>query len=189
MNLDLAHNTIGGLIPGIPLFRNGSGWDGAVWPADPGDADITTWNYQESTGLLTAKADDDGQATTYTYTTGGKLLTRTWARNNGSLVTTYGYDPATGELISVDYSDDTPDVTYAYTRGGQLSSVNDAVGARAFTYNSDLRLNKETINGSGNGLYGKTTITRTYDAGVPGRSTGLKLPGYSAAYGYDAVGR
>ena len=171
------------------MFRNGSGWDGAAWPSDPGDPDITTWNYQEATGLLIAKEDDDGQATTYTYTLGGKLLTRTWARQNGSLVTTYGYDPSSGELISVDYSDDTPDVSYTYTRGGQLSSVNDAAGARTFTYNSDLRLNKETINPAGGGLYGKTTITRTYDAGVPGRSTGFKLPGYSAAYGYDAVGR
>ena len=35
MNLDLAYNTIDGLIPGIPLFRNGTGWDGATLPLIP----------------------------------------------------------------------------------------------------------------------------------------------------------
>ena len=84
-----------------------------------GFEDVTTWNYQEATGLLTSKEDDDGQSVDYTYTSGGKLETRTWARDSGTIVTTYGYDPDTAELTSIDYSDTTPDVSFTYDRLGR----------------------------------------------------------------------
>jgi hypothetical protein len=59
----------------------------------------------------------DGQGPSYTYTAGGKLQTRTWARtvNGQPLTTTYAYNNA-GDLVSVDYSDSTPDVAHTYDR-------------------------------------------------------------------------
>ncbi|MDY6832780.1 MAG: RHS repeat-associated core domain-containing protein [Thermodesulfobacteriota bacterium] len=168
------------------MFRNGSGWDGTERPSgSTGDPDITTWTYQPSTGLLTAKTDDEAKSTAYTYTVANRLATRTWARDNGTLVTTYAYDLNTGELTGIDYSDATPDVAYAYTRAGQVYTVDDVVGTRTFAYNSALQPVTETIDGASGGLYNKT-ITRTYEtSGVVGRPTGLSLTGYSVAYGYE----
>jgi hypothetical protein len=38
-----------------------------------GNAEVTTWIHQESTGLLTQKLDAAGQAVTYTYDDAGRL--------------------------------------------------------------------------------------------------------------------
>ena len=66
-------------------YRSDFGWSSDTWPAAAADSsDVTIWHYQESTGLLTAKEDAAGQRVTYTYTDGGKLDTRTWARTVGS---------------------------------------------------------------------------------------------------------
>ena len=175
-------------------YRGGSGWDATEWAdVTTEDDDITTWEYNPSTGLLIKKTDDAGKFTKYTYDTGGKLKTRTWARQDGTDDnTTYNYDSKTGELISIRYPGDPeeqPSITYAYNRAGQLQEVKDVVGTRIFTYDSALNLKEEKINESGGGLYTKI-ITRTYDTStVPGRLTGFNLSDYSAEYGYDATGR
>ncbi len=75
-------------------FRGGSGWDGEEWPSDTaGEADITRWHYDETSGLLQFKEYDDGKGVTYTYTDSGRIETRIWARKNGAepLFTTYIY--------------------------------------------------------------------------------------------------
>ena len=60
--------------------------------------------------------------TDYSYTLGGKLATRTWARG---AVTDYSYTTA-GELALVDYADAaTPDVAYTYDRLGRIVQVTD----------------------------------------------------------------
>jgi len=162
-------------------------WDGVSWPAGvDGQEDVTTWNYQEGTGLLTSKTDDAGESVSYTYTDGGRLDTRTWARGGTPIVTTYGYDPDTSELLSIDYSDSTPDVTFTYDRLGRQDTITDALGSRTFAYNPSLQLETETISG----LINKT-ITRTYEAaGVLGRSTGLNTGvDYGIGYDYDNLGR
>jgi RHS repeat-associated protein len=130
--------------------------------------------------------DDAGQAVSYTYTSGGRLLTRTWARSGGSIVTTYGYDPNTAELLSVNYSDTTPDLTFTYDRLGRQTAVTDGLGSRTFSYNTSLQPLSESISG----LYSKV-LTRTYETtGVIGRSTGLNTGAdYSLTYGYDPTGR
>jgi RHS repeat-associated protein len=167
-------------------FKEGTGWNAEQWPeATTGTAAITRWHYDEATGLLMSKEYDDGKEVSYSYTTGGKLETRTWARlNNGNpLVTTYGYDPNTGELTSIDYSDSTQDIAFTYDRLGRQKTITDSVGSRVFGYNSQLQQETETITG----LYNKV-ITRTYEtAGVTGRATGFNLgAGYSVTYGYEA---
>lgn len=170
-------------------YRNGTNWNSDTWPADTtGTADETLWYYDEATGLLTAKDDATGKSVTYTYTFGGKLATRTWARTDGNnaLVTAYSYDTHTSELLGIDYSDSTPDITFTYDRIGRLTTVADAVGTRTFAYNGSLQLESETIIG----LYNEV-ITRTYEiSGVKGRPAGFSLgPDYSVVYAYDDTGR
>lgn len=164
-------------------YQGGDSWNSSTWPTDTGlTEDETTWNYQEATGLLLSKLDDTGNGASYTYTSGGKMETRIWARESGSIVSIYSYDPDTGELLNVDYSDLTPDITISYNRSGNTKTVTDALGSRTLAYNDVFQVETETITG----LYNKT-ITRTYEtSGVVGRSTGFNLgPKYNVSYGYE----
>ena len=156
----------------------------STWPSSPGTADTTTWTYQESTGLLTAKTYADAKSVSYTYTADGKLATRTWSRLDGSnpLVTSYSYDTA-ADLTGIAYSDSTPAVGFTYNRLGQETSVSDALGNRIFSYNNHLQLSTEGIDG----LYDRT-ITHGYDS--IGRNNALSLDsGYSLSYSHDGYGR
>lgn len=161
-------------------------WNAINFPGFPGTADVTTWHYDRATGLLASKEDATSQSVVYAYTDGGRLWTRTWARLDGgsTLVTTYGYDPDTAELTSIDYSDATPDVGFTYDRLGRQDTVTDAVGSRTFTYDPlTLQLDDETITGLTD-----ATLTRTYEdaTGVPGRSNGIEVDtGYTVTYGYE----
>jgi RHS repeat-associated protein len=92
--------------------------------------DRTSWLYDGVTGLLTNKVYADGKGPSYTYTTGGRLQTRTWARG---VVTEYGYD-SLGQLVSVNYSDGTPSVTNTYDRLGRKLSAITAVSTNTFEY-------------------------------------------------------
>ncbi|MGD9159531.1 MAG: hypothetical protein PVG39_14055 [Desulfobacteraceae bacterium] len=169
-------------------WRQEVGWAGDTWPGGVGAEDVTTWIYQESTGLLTGKEDDAGKMVSYTYEPGGQLSTRTWARlDSGTpIVTTYNYDPDTGDLLTIDYSDTTPDISITYDRLGQKKTVTDASGSRTFTYNATLQPDTETIAG----LYNRV-ITRNYsDSGVNGRLAGFNTgTDYAISYDYDTVGR
>ncbi|HNS39985.1 MAG TPA: RHS repeat-associated core domain-containing protein, partial [Promineifilum sp.] len=151
--------------------------------------DITTWAYHLPTGLLTSKTYADAKAVSYTYSSDGKLATRTWARpgTGEQLFALYSYHAATGELAGIDYSDSTPDIAFTYNRLGQQATVADAVGTRTFGYNAALQLTSEAIAG---GLYSKT-ICRSYATnGVLGRYTGISIGAeYAVSYGYDAYGR
>lgn len=161
-------------------YRSGSSWSSPNWPSSE-NADVTTWSYDASSGLVTSKTDAQNHSVSYTYTSDGKLQTRTWARQAAgqALVTTYTYDNATGELLKADYSDGTPDIVRTYDRLGNLSSVSDAAGTRNFTYNSYFDLTGETL--------GNRTLSYTYaTTGVKGRYTGLTG---NHSYGYDAYGR
>ena len=161
-------------------YRSGSLWSSPNWPSSE-NADVTTWSYDASSGLVTSKTDAQNHSVVYTYTSDGKLHTRTWARQAAgqALVTTYTYDDATGELLKADYSDGTPDIVRTYDRLGNLSSVSDAAGTRNFTYNSYFDLTGETL--------GNRTLSYTYaTTGVKGRYTGLTG---NHSYGYDAYGR
>ncbi len=152
--------------------------------ANLANPDITTWNYQESTGLLTSKIYADNKSTSYTYNSAGQLATRTWSRLDGGnpLTTSYSY-ALDGSLLTVNYSDSTPDVTFTYNRLGQQLTVSDAVGSRTFAYNDKLQLTGETIAG----IYNRT-LTQGYDA--LGRNNSLSLDsGYSLSYSYDSFGR
>ena len=141
-----------------------------------GSGDVTTWWYDEATGLLTNKTYADNHGTAYTYTTGGRLATRTWARG---ITTTYNYD-ASGSLTNLNYSDGTPAVAFTFNRLGQQTVITDGTGARTNGYNTALQLTTEAAS--------LAVLSRSYDA--LGRASGIALDsGYAAGYGYDAIGR
>ncbi len=154
------------------------------------NGDTTTWLYDDATGLLTNKVYSDGKGPSYTYTSDGKLATRTWARG---LTTTYAYNTP-GQLTTIDYSDGTPDVAFTYDRlGRQLSAIAAGVSTNFYAYSLYGQLTNEVVSGN-------ASLSRSYD--TLGRSTGLSLSPlplgegqgegatpYSVAYGYDTYGR
>ena len=146
-----------------------------TWRDANGAPDVTRWNYDEATGLLTNKVYADGKGPSYEYDSAGRLTKRTWARG---VETDYAYD-ALGQLTNIAYSDATPDVAFAYDRMGRQTAVTDGTGSRGFAYDSFLQLNEET-----NWL---ANIERAYDA--YGRPQGVDLGEFAVGYGYDAYGR
>ena len=152
---------------------------------DLSHADVTTWLYDEATGLTTNKVYADGKGPTYDYTPEGRLSRRTWARG---VTTDYSYD-SQGRLVSKTYSDATPAVSLTYDRlGHTLTAICAGVSTNLYAYNRLGQLTNEVQNG--------TTIARTYDA--LGRATGYTLGGEGSSpadvgteveYGYDSLGR
>jgi YD repeat-containing protein len=182
----------------MSTYRGGSGWTGSTWPASPGTADITTWNYQAATGLLTSKVDAAGKSVDYTYTQAGQIATRQWARilsGSTRVTATYSYSTATRELTGVDYNDSTTDLTYTYNRLGKTATVTDSTGTRTFNYNlsGTLELQSEDLPS----YFGSRRVTHPVSTtGMVGRSTGLQLgtagsptSEQSVTYGYDTYGR
>ena len=201
--IEYAFNEFGERIS-MTTYRTGDAtdvWTQSEWPMVPPVGDLTTWSYDEATGLLTVKTDAAGGAVNYEYTTAGRMSDRYWARPDSQgnpLHTAYIYDSSTGERTGVDYADTTPDITYTFDRLGRINLVTDATGSRNFLYNSDLRLNGETISS----FYGTDKlITRNYETGTPeksmiGRYTGFEVgvaadpdEDHSVSYRFDAYGR
>lgn len=177
----------------MTTFQDGTGWSGASWPASPGRADVTTWNYEPATGVLTSKVDAAGRAVTYTYNQRSQLASRTWARG---VVTNYSYVPETGEQALIDYSDSTPDISYSYNRQGLASQITDIAGTRAFEYCICGKPTKEVLP---SGFYGDRMLTYQLDqttTGAIGRTIGYRLgtaanpaAEMTVTYGYDTTGR
>ena len=154
-------------------FGTGTGISGSA---------TTRWNYN-ARGLLANKRYVDNKGPTYTYTAGGKLKTRLWARG---VLTTYGYDAKTGDLLTTAYSDATPAVTNTYARSGQLQSVADASGLRTFGYHHT----QTATEAYAAGMFAGFTLVRDYD-GLD-RQAALSVPSptgqvYHVTYGYDAA--
>jgi RHS repeat-associated protein len=181
----------------LHTYRSGAGFGGASWP-DPGPGDVTTWNYDVDTGLLTSKVDAATNAVTYTYDHFSRLKTRTWAREKpggGPLVTTYNYW-TTGELGSINYNDDTPMIQYQLFRDGEVWVISDELGVRGFvrsdTYYDHFR---ESFNPSGGGLYGHYLQTNRQvgslsSTNVPGRVRGFESNnGANNVWTFDTKGR
>lgn len=118
---------------------------------------ITRWVYNSNRGWLDRKVYHDGKATDYTYTPGGRLASRLWARSIDlntpharRVTTTYVYNALSGMLTGVNYNDRvTMPLAFAYTRDGQLRQVTDAAGKRDITYRSDGQVLNESIASAG----------------------------------------
>jgi hypothetical protein len=155
-------------------------------PDTGGNPSVTTWSYHPFTGLLSSKRDAGNLGADYTYTPGGRLRTRTWARSASGtterLTTTFSYAltadfpiPASetppkensviarggysGALLATTYSDSTPSVSYSYDTVGRRTSVTDTTGTRFFFYLNPYfptQVNTEALGA----FYG---ANRTYD--------------------------
>jgi RHS repeat-associated protein len=170
----------------------------------------TTWKYSEVTGQLLEKIYQGGKSTSYTYTNGGRLATREWARLvSGNRVTaTYSYED--GQLDTVTYNDNvTRDIKYTYNRLGQIKKVVQGANTVAgndnqheFEYDSaSFRLLHETVTyGDGSDLLNphlRRRLVHTADLNL--RSTGFELsapdgggwlaPEHANLYSYDSAGR
>ncbi len=114
-----------------------------TFATDSGKA-TTAWRYDGYRGFLTNKVYDDGKGPFYSYTPGGRLRTRTWARGT---VTTY-HTNSVGEIFATTYSDTTPAVTNNFDRLGRSTNIIDGSGSRFLVYNATGQLLRET-NSSG----------------------------------------
>jgi YD repeat-containing protein len=160
---------------------------------------VTTWNYHSQSGWLLDKRYPDSTGPDYSYTLGGRLKTRDWARiGTGSqrVRTTYAYgfegSSKHGDLTQVTYSNDpagTPQITYNYNRLGQRSSVVRAGTTTSFTYNFAGRTTVETHSG---GILGGLNTIWIYDNRLRPhqmrvRQSTTVLGGHN--YGYDGASR
>ena len=82
------------------------------------DGDVTTWSYDEATGLLARKTYADGTHEDAAYNALNLRSTLTDARG---VVTTWGHTLKKGVNTSVSYSDSTPGIQYAYNCLNQLT--------------------------------------------------------------------
>lgn len=89
----------------------------------------------------------------YTYTAGGRLKSRAWARGIPRLATTYGSNNA-GDLYTVSYNDGvTPGVTYTYDRRGRQKTVVCNSITTTLTYNdANQQLTESYAGGTLGGL-------------------------------------
>ena len=123
-------------------------------------ARVTTWAYDPYRGWLYGKSypgsPTNGPA--YTYTSAGRLNTRTWARG---IVTSYAYNAA-GEVKTTTYSDGTTlAVGYGYDRLGRQTGITNGTSVTALTLNdAGCVLIEAYTNGPLNGW----AVTNGYDA-------------------------
>ena len=129
--------------------------------------DVTTWLYDEASGVMTNKVYADGKGPTYSYTPDGKLAQRIWARG---ITTDYSYDNW-GNLTNTVYSDNTPTISLFYDALGRQTEAHDAAGVTTFLYDSFGSLTNETVIG----VAGTNTIERYWDEF--GRTAGYALNG------------
>jgi RHS repeat-associated protein len=177
----------------LHTFRGGSNWQSSAWPqSTAGTADVTRWVYQDSTGLLLQKQDAANKQVAFGYDSMGRIATRTWARTDAlgnPLVTTYSYDPASGEVSGISYSDSTPAVSMNFDRAGRATTISDSAGARARTFNAGNDLLTEQISG---GILDGLVFGSGYDnllrrSSLVAGSNGTSL--VNQTYGYDPSSR
>ncbi|HWV99695.1 MAG TPA: RHS repeat-associated core domain-containing protein [Candidatus Acidoferrum sp.] len=166
-------------------------------------AAVTTWNYNPYRAWLDNKRYADSTGPDYTYTAGGRLLTRSWARTNSigqRVLTTYTYgfndgnaNDDHGNLVGVTYSNDpqnTAALVYTYDRRGRQSTITQ--GSATATDSFDNANDLLTENYSGGTLAG-LAVTNGYDTLMRRTNLVLLSPQSavlgSAAYVYDAASR
>jgi RHS repeat-associated protein len=174
----------------LRTFRGGSGWNGSSWPASPGSADITRWNYDGASGLLLSKQDHLNNTVSYGYYTNKTLRRRTWARGvSVTNIYTAGASTGLGDLYRLAYSDGTPSVTLTnYNRAGQPRTILDVAGERSLLYD---HAGRPVADIGVSGLFAGVTVTNhfhpTYGRDALEVKTTAPLLHYD--YGYDTYGR
>jgi RHS repeat-associated protein len=197
----------------LRCYATEAGWlTSSEWPAAPGSASVTSWEYDLATGLLRDSTDDAGRVTSFTYNARSQIVTRTVPRDAGLVaVTTFNYEDnssyQTGELRNITYSgagsEFSSPVTYMrkigdtgpYDRLGRVLKIEDATGTRMFEY-SDTYLLKDSeelpafFGVSTQSTARRLTFSYSDSFGVRGRPLGYVL-GYElqrdlgVQYNYD----
>jgi RHS repeat-associated protein len=165
-------------------------------------ARVTTWNYNTNRGWLDNKRYDNNAGPDYTYTPGGRLRSRVWARiGSGSarIATTnsYGFNDSITtnqfpELVTIAYANDpqaTPGITNTYDRRGRLLTVARNGITKTFAYNPASQILSETNSG---GTLSSWWITNAYDTLLRRTNVQAKAGATLNAtitYGYDTASR
>ncbi|HEX3718794.1 MAG TPA: type IV secretion protein Rhs, partial [Verrucomicrobiae bacterium] len=133
---------------------------------------------------LTPAPDAASHSVSYTYTPGGRLASRTWARGTNA---TYAYNTA-GSVASVVYSDSTPGLTNTYDRFGRKVSVLCGATTTSFAYNLANEVLSESYSG---GVLGGLSVTNGYDTLLRRTNLTALHSGVLARtlYGYDNASR
>lgn len=147
----------------------------------------TAWNFNAYRGYLDNKRYTNGIGPDYTYTAGGRLSTRAWARGSPRVTTTSFYNAA-GDLEKIHYNDSiTFGVTNYFDRRGRIQSVYHAGMLSSNIYHFGGGLLVQTNIG---GILDTISVTNAYDGylrqsavAVYGKPTTLN------AYTYDAANR
>ncbi|MCI9266875.1 MAG: RHS repeat protein, partial [Akkermansia muciniphila] len=168
----------------LTTFREDAG-DITADPTGRTDGDVTTWSYDDATGLLIRKTWADGTHEDTAYNALNFKSTLTDARG---AVTTWGYNLKKGVNNSVSYSDSTPGIQYAYNHLNQLTRVTDASGSRVLTYTPCNEPDTDSITIGGSSYQ----LQEHYD--TYGRSSGYTLKQgtdvlQEVSQGYEADGR
>lgn len=168
----------------LTTFREDAG-DITADPTGRTDGDVTTWSYDDATGLLIRKTWADGTHEDTAYNALNFKSTLTDARG---VVTTWGYNLKKGVNNSVSYSDSTPGIQYAYNHLNQLTQVTDASGSRVLTYTPYNEPDTDAITIEGVSCQ----LQEHYD--TYGRSSGYTLKQgtgvlQEASQGYEADGK
>ena len=168
----------------LTTFREDAG-DITADPTGRTDGDVTTWSYDDATGLLIRKTWADGTHEDTAYNALNFKSTLTDARG---VVTTWGYNLKKGVNNSVSYSDSTPGIQYAYNHLNQLTQVTDASGSRVLTYTPYNEPDTDAITIEGVSCQ----LQEHYD--TYGRSSGYTLKQgtdvlQEVSQGYEADGR
>jgi RHS repeat-associated protein len=132
--------------------------DGKPHKYTDGRGKVTTYDYDQTTGLLSDVVDPMGDETAFTYDAAGRVTTKVTPRGEVAgasaatqalYTTTYAYDPSgNGNLVSV--ADGLGDsTTYTYWPSGQVHTVTDPRG---------------NVPGATQAMHDAATTTYTYDA-------------------------
>ena len=168
----------------LTTFREDAG-DITADPTGRTDGDVTTWSYDDATGLLIRKTWADG---THEDTAYNALNFKSTLMDARGVVTTWGYNLKKGVNNSVSYSDSTPGIQYAYNHLNQLTQVTDASGSRVLTYTPCNEPDTDSITIGGSSYQ----LQEHYD--TYGRSSGYTLKQgtdvlQEASQGYETDGR
>ncbi len=150
----------------LTTFRAAQEGDVAEDPTGRADGDVTTWSYDDATGLETRKTYADGTHVDKTWDAFNRLATETNARG---IVKTCTYEQARGLLTGISYSDATPGQSFVYDHLGQLTQITDAAGTRTFACNPYGELETDSL--AANGIAWQ--VSERYDG--LGRQAGYEL--------------
>jgi RHS repeat-associated protein len=183
-------NSFGDLVS-LSTYRGGTLWAGTNWPASPGvSADVTSWNYDEPTGLLTNKTDAAGQAVSYGYTLDHQPQSRVLGRGDSSTNTF----ESNGDLVLADFYglQNYSVITTNYNRFGLPRLVIDNSGSHVLTYDYAGRLIQDQCS---TGLMSGTALKLRYHP-VHGKDqvsvetiSGGTTNTIVNTFGFDAFGR